>query len=518
MAIVRKLDTPEGQRRRLQVLSPADLKPIGEIEALTPEDVKAALLKAREAQKSWAKLSFDERGAYVLKALDVLVARQDEFIDVILQETPKTRNEVLMMDILTACDVMLYNAKKAKKLLRPEKRALHGLIGMTKKLEIHYQPLGVIGVVSPWNAPFILSLNPAVQALMAGNAVMIKPSSATPFSGGLVGKIFEEAGLPEGLVTMIQGDGATGQALLEVGVDKISFTGSEGIGKRVALTCGERFIPYSLELGGKNPFIVCADADIDNAAGGAVAGNFLNAGQYCGGNEIVYVEQAVAEAFTSKVVEIASGLRQAIDGEFDVGSLYTEDQLQLVEEQVQDAIDKGAKVLVGGKRNPHLKGLYFEPTVLGNLTDDMRCLNEETFGPVMCIVPVASVEEAVERTNATNYGLTACVWSKDIDKARDIGIRIQTGCIDINAFASSYGTIEAPFGGRKASGIGQVNGEAGMRSFCHTLPVQIDRFGGKQVASLYPKSDKDDKNFQKFLKFLYGTSFGRLIAMMRIFW
>lgn len=518
MAIVKKLETPEGARKRLQLVSPADMEPIGEIDVMTADEVKAALDKARLAQKSWAALSFKERGEYVLKGLDVLVARQDEFIDIILKETPKTLNEALMMDILTACDAMLYYAKQSEKLLKPEKRKLHGLIGMTKKLEIHYQPLGVVGVVSPWNAPFILSLNPTVQALMAGNAVMIKPSSATAFSGGLVGKIFEEAGLPEGLVTILQGDSSTGQALLEVGVDKISFTGSEGVGKHVAKTCSERFIPFSLELGGKNPLIVLADANLDYAAGGAVAGNFLNAGQYCGGNEIVYVEEAVAEEFTRKVVERASALRQSNTGEFDIGGLYTEDQLRLVEEQVEDAVAKGAKVLVGGQRNSKLEGLYFEPTVLADLTDDMRCLQEETFGPVMCIVPVPSAEEAIALTNATNYGLTASVWSKDIDKATAIGQRIETGAVDINAFAASYGTIEAPFGGRKASGIGQVNGQTGLRGYCHALPIQIDRSGGKQVAGMYPKSAKTDKGFQKFLKFLYGTSFGRKIAMMRIHW
>lgn len=517
MAIVKKLETPVGQRRRLQLISPADLEPIGEIEAMTPEDVRAALARAREAQRGWAKRSFEERAGYVLKALDVLVKRQDEFIDIILRETPKTRNEALMMDILTACDAMLYYARRAEKLLKPEKRRLHGLLGMAKKLEIHYQPLGVVGVVSPWNAPFILSLNPTVQALMAGNAVLIKPSSATAFSGAIVATLFEAAGLPEGLVTIIQGDGATGQALLEVGVDKISFTGSEGIGRQVAVTCGERFIPYSLELGGKNPLIVCADADLDNAAAGALAGNFLNAGQYCGGNEIVYVEEAVAEVFTRKVVELAKGLRQSDRGEFDVGALYTADQLSEVESQVQDAIDKGAKVLVGGRRNPALKGLYFEPTVLTGLTPDMRCLSEETFGPVMCIVPVVSAEEAVARTNATRYGLTASVWSKDVDRARRIGTSIETGCVDINYMASSYGTIEAPFGGRKASGVGQVNGPGGLRSYCHAQPVQIDRFGGK-FGALYPKSAKDDRNFQRFLTFLYGTAFGRMLAMMRVFW
>lgn len=515
MAIVKKLPCAEGERRQLEIISPADMKPIGVIDVMTDEEVAAALARAREAQKLWAKVSFKERSSYMLKALDILLAKQDEFIDVILKETPKTRNEAIAMDIFTAADSLLYYATSAEKILKPERRAVHGLIGMGKKLEIHYRPLGVIGIVSPWNAPFILSLNPAVQALMAGNAVMIKPSSATPFAGGLVGKLFEEAGLPEGLVTILQGDSGTGQALLEVGVDKISFTGSEGVGRHVGITCAQRFIPCSLELGGKNPFIVCADANLEHAAAGAIAGNFMNAGQYCGGNELVYVERSVATEFVRLVKERVDRLRQSNTGDFDVGALYTADQLKLVEEQVNDAIEKGATVVSGGKPNPNLEGLYFLPTVLTDVTDDMRVLTEETFGPVMTIVPLDNIEDAITRTNATNYGLTASVWSTDIEKAKRIGTAIDTGCVDINAYPSSYGTAEAPFGGRKASGVGQVNGPSGLRSYCHAQPVQVDRQGGKQMMSVYPRTAKADEGFQKMLNLLYGTRFGRWLVMLK---
>ena len=516
MAIVKKLQTVEGERRRLEIINPANMETIGEIEALSKDDVAEALARARVAQKAWSRLSFKQRGAYLLRALDVLVEKQDEYIEVILKDTPKTRNEALAMDIYTGMDSLLYYATKAEKFLKPEKRPLHGLGGVMKKLEIHYKPLGVIGVVSPWNAPFILSLNPAIQALMGGNAVLIKPSSATPFAGGLVGKLFEEAGLPKDLVTILQGDSATGQALLEVGVDKISFTGSEGIGRHVGITCAEQFIPCSLELGGKNPYIVCADADLERAAAGAVAGNFLNAGQYCGGNEIAYVEKSVAPEFIRLVKERATALRQSNSGEFDVGALYTADQLKLVEEQVAEAIAKGATVVAGGRRNPEFEGLYFEPTVLTDVTADMRIVKEETFGPVMTIIAIDSIDALVDEINASNYGLTASVWSKDIEKAKRIALSIDTGCLDVNAFASSYGTAEAPFGGRKASGIGQVNGAAGLRSYCHAQPIQVDRMGGKQMLSMYPKNAKDDEGFQKLLKFLYGTSFGRWLAMLTI--
>lgn len=514
MAIVKKLNAAPGEPRRLEIFCPADLKKIGEIESMTPEDIAAALQRARVAQKAWAKLSFKQRGEYMLKALDVLLERQDEFMDVILKDTPKARGEALTMDIFTAADSLLFYAKNAEKYLKPEKRKMHGVIGMTKKLEIHYKPLGVIGVVSPWNAPFILSLNPAIQALMGGNAVMIKPSSATPFAGGLVGKLFAEAGLPKDLVTIIQGDSAAGQALLEVGCDKISFTGSEGVGRHVGVTCAERFIPCSLELGGKNPFIVCADADLERAAAGALAGNFLNAGQYCGGNELTYIEASAKDEFLSHLKSRADKLTQATSGEFDVGAIYTADQLALVEELVDDAIQKGATVIAGGKRNPDLEGLYFLPTILTDVTDAMRITKEEAFGPVMCVIPFDKVEAVIETVNATNYGLTASIWSKDVEKAKAIGLQIDTGCIDVNAFAGTYGSAEAPFGGRKASGIGQVNGVTGLRSYCHAQPVQVDSGGGKSALSMYPKTAKADEGMQKFVKFLYGTKFGRFLAMI----
>ena len=516
MAIVTKLETPEGERRRLQLASPATLEPIGEIECLTPEDVGEALESARKAQEAWARLCFEERGKYMMRALGILLENQDEYIDVILSETPKTRNEALMMDIYAGCDSLHFYAREAAKLLRPEKKRLHGMVGIAKKLQVFYKPLGVVGVISPWNGPFILSLNPTVQALMAGNAVLLKPSSSTALSGGLVGRLFEAAGLPEGVLSVLQGDSRTGQALLEVGVDKISFTGSEEIGRHVAKCCAERFIPCTLELGGKNPVIVCADANLDHAAAGAIVGNFFNAGQYCGGTERVYVVESVAEEFIEKVVERASKLRQADEGEFDVGALYTADQLRIVTEHVDDAIAKGAKVLVGGRRNPSLKGLYYEPTVLTEVTDEMRVVKEETFGPVMTIVRVRDEEEAIRMSNDSNYGLTASVWTRDTRRGVEIGKRIDTGNIDVNDFPQTYGSAEAPFGGRKASGVGQVNGAAGLRGYCHAQPIQVDRFGGRQTAKRYPLSLKDDVGFQKFVRFLWGTALGRKLSMMRL--
>jgi acyl-CoA reductase-like NAD-dependent aldehyde dehydrogenase len=518
MAIATRVETPAGAPRRLRLASPATLEPIGEIELHSAADVEAALAAARRAQPAWAARSFAERARIMRRALEILLERQDDYVDVILRETPKTRTEALMMDIFAGCDSLHYYARKAERLLRTEKLRGHGVVGLGKKLRVVYKPLGVVGVISPWNGPFILSLNPTVQALMAGNAVILKPSSATPLSGRLVGDLFEAAGLPEGLLTVLLGDSAVGQALLEVGVDKISFTGSEATGRHVARTCAERFIPFTLELGGKNPVIVCADADLGRAAAGAIVGNFFNAGQYCGGTERVYVVEAVADEFIREVVQRASKLRQGSQGEFDVGAIYTAEQLELIEEHVADAVAKGAKVLVGGRRNPDLKGLYFEPTVLTDVTGAMRVLREETFGPVMSIVRVRDEDEAIRLANDTDYGLTASVWTRDERRGFEIARRIDTGNVDVNDFPQTYGSAEAPFGGRKHSGVGQVNGATGLKGYCFAQPIQIDRFGGRQTAGRYPISARADVGFQKFMRFLWGTRLGRRLAMLRLPW
>jgi len=516
MAIVTPLETPPGVRRRLRLASPATLEPIGEIELPTIEEVHAAIQAARKAQPAWAALPVKERARYMTKALKVLLERQDEFIQVLQRETGKPRTEALEMDIFAACDALQFYAKRSARFLRPERKRIHGVVGLSKQLRIVYRPLGVVGVISPWNGPFILSINPTIQALMAGNSVVLKPSSATPYSGKLVGDLFEAAGLPQGVLTVLLGDADTGAALMEAGVDKISFTGSVATGRKIAMACAERLIPCTLELGGKDPMVVLADADLDRAAGGAVAGAFMNAGQYCCGTERIYVVEAVADEFTRRVVERASKLRQAAGGEFDVGAMIWPRQLEIAEEHVADAVAKGAKVLVGGRRNPTLKGLYYEPTVLTNVTHDMLVMREETFGPILPIMRVRDEEEAIRLANDTVYGLAANVWTRNKRRGLGVAQRINSGSVCVNDMAMTYGVPEAPFGGWKNSGIGQVNGEIGLRGYCHIQPILIDRFGGKQTANKYPYSFQKDAGMQKFIRFLWGTRLGRWLSMRRL--
>jgi len=512
MAIVTRIESPAGQRQRLRLQSPATLEPIGEIEITTADEVRQAHEKARKVQPAWAALSVQERAQVLLRTLDLVVRRQDELIECVIRETGKSRSEVIQMEVFACCDALAYFGKRAPGFLRNQNRKLHGLLRFMKKLRIVYRPLGVVGIIAPWNGPVVMALNPTAQALVAGNAVLLKPSEVTPFSGQLVGEIFREAGVPDGVLQVLTGDGSTGAAIIESGVDKIAFTGSVATGKKVAVACAERLIPCTLELGGKDPMIVCGDADPEVAAAGALAGSFYNTGQYCCGTERVYVVESVAHAFTEAVQRRVATIRQGAEGEFDVGSMFWDKQLEIVEQHVNDAVEKGATVLAGGRRNPDLPGLYFEPTVLSGVTPDMLVMKNETFGPVLPIVTVRDEEEALRLANDTTYGLSATVWSKDSEKAVALAQRIESGGVCINDITLTYGCQEAPFGGLKESGVGQVNGEQGLKGYCHTMPIIVDRFGGKQVLSFYPFTAKKDQGIQKLIRMLWGTRIGRLLS------
>ena len=512
MAVVTPIDVAPGARRRLAISSPVNGEPIGEIEVQNASDVAAALERARKAQPAWAALPVGDRVRFVQRALGLLIERQDRIVEIVMRESGKPATEARMMEIFAACDSMTYWSKRAPRLLRSEKVPLHGLLRFTKTLELVYRPLGVVGVISPWNGPVILSLDPTVQALLAGNAVLLKPSEVTPFSGRIIADLFREAGLPEGVLELLVGDGETGAALCTAGVDKISFTGSVATGRRVAMACAERLVPCTLELGGKDPMIVCAAAALDAAAGGAIAGGFLNAGQFCCGTERVYVVEEVAERFIQKVVERTRALRQEKSGEFDVGAMFWPRQLEIVARQVDEAIAGGAKALVGGRKNARLGGYYYEPTVLVDVRDDMALMREENFGPVLPIVRVRDVDEAIARANDTSYGLGANVWTRDARLAGEIARRIDSGSVCINDLTMTYGVPEAPFGGRKESGVGHVHGRDGLRGYTQTLPIIRDRWGGKQAATHYPYTAARDEGMKKLVRFLYGTPLGRWLS------
>ena len=510
MAIVTALAAEGAGRRKLQLSSPVTLQEIGKIEVQTEQDIDAALKRARAAQKDWAKVSPAKRAKVLLRALEILLEKHEDYIDVFVEESGKIPIEALMIEIYAACDTLHFCATRGPKLLETRKKKLHGVFQILKKLQINYQPLGVVAVISPWNGPFILSLGPAVQAIMAGNAVLLKPSEVTPRSGALVGELLNEAGLPPGLLTVLNGDGETGAALVQAGVDKVRFTGSVRTGIKVAEACAKRLIPCALELGGKDAMIVCADADLELAAGGAVAGSLFNAGQYCCGTERIYVVDAVADKFIDMVVERVRSLRVGNTGESDIGAINWTNQMDIIERHVKDAVDKGATVLTGGRRCPNVEGLYYEPTVLTNVDHSMQVMTEETFGPIIPIVRVRDDEEALKLANDCQYGLSGNVWTKDEVKGVNLASRIETGSVCVNDMAMAYGIMEAPFGGRKLSGLGQVHGDEGLRAYTFAQSIVVDRFGGKPTKEQYfPYTAKKYSDVQKAMKIMWGTKVGR---------
>lgn len=508
MAIYEPIENQNG-RRAYRLRSPVDLEPIGELPCATREEVQEAVARAREAQAAWAQTTFDERAELMYRMVDVVIAQKDRIIDTVIRETGKPRSEAFSMEVYASCDSLVFYAKRAKKFLRREKRRLHGVMNFLKKAYVVYKPRGVVAVITPWNGPFVLSINPTVQAVMAGNAVVIKPSEVTPYSGALVAELFREAGAPEGLVQTVLGDGLTGADLIAAGPDKVSFTGSVATGRKIAMACGEKLIPHTLELGGKDAMVVCRDADLESAAKGALIGSCMNTGQYCCGTERIYVVEDVYDDFVAKVVAGAKELRQSSDvDDTDVGATFWDRQMKIIEDHVDEAIKQGAKVEVGGGRNPDLEGLYFQPTVLTEVTHDMKVMRDETFGPVVAIMKVANEDEAIRLANDSPYGLNGNVWTRDAARGIELATRIETGAASVNDMALSYGVNEVPFGGVKDSGVGMVNGPEGIRGYCHAMPIIVHRFGSGPVSS-YPYSAKSLEDMSKALQFFSGSKLGR---------
>ncbi len=511
MAIVEALESTD-DRRRLQVRSPASLEPIGDFTCATATEVQVAVAKARRAQQAWAARPIGERADLLWSLVDQFVKRQDDIVDSVLAETGKARSEAIGMEVFSPCDAISYYAKNGPKILATQKRKLHGVMRLSKTLRIVYQPLGVVGLITPWNGPIVLAATPLAQALIAGNAVVHKPSEVTPLSALVLKSLTEDAGFPDDLYQVVQGDGATGAALLEAGVDKVSFTGSVATGRKVAEVCARQLLPFTLELGGKDAMIVCADADLDRAAEGAVLGSCMNTGHYCCGTERIYVVESIYDEFVERVVARVKALRQGDRDEFDVGAVFWDRQLSIIESHMEDAVQKGARVLAGGRRNPDLKGLFFEPTVVTEVDHDMDVMTKETFGPIVSIKKVADEEEAIRMANESEYGLNGTVWTSDTERGIEIASRIHTGGVCVNDMTITYGIPEAPFGGRKSSGFGQVNGPEGLRGYCHAQPIIADRRGKGKIQGGYPYTRKNEDGMQKFIRMLFGTRVGRWMS------
>lgn len=511
MSIYKPLSSSNGVRR-LELRSPIDLKPSGELLCATTEEVQEAVRRARLAQPAWQALGFDKRAEYMLKMSRLILENKDEIMDSVIAETGKARSDAFTMEIFSSVDALQYYAKNAKKFLKPQKPKVHGMMGMLKRAELIFQPLGVVGIITPWNGPFVLALVQSCQALMAGNTAVVKGSEVTPNSTKLVEEYFRKAGLPADVFQVLMGDGKTGADLVQADVDKISFTGSVATGKKIGAICGERLIPFTLELGGKDAMIVCEDANLERAAQGAVIGSCMNSGHYCCGVERIYVVESIYDEFIRLVKKTVQSLRQGPELGFDedVGAIFWDKQMDIIEDHVKDAVERGAKIQVGGKRNPDQKGLYYLPTLVTDVNHDMKIMRDETFGPIVAVMKVRDENEAITLANDSYYGLSGTVWCGDDKRARSLAERMQTGSVCINDMTITYGIPATPFGGVKNSGLGLVNGPTGLRGYCQLKPVLYDKRPKAAMANAYPNTTKRAQGIIGFADFIWKkTSIGK---------
>ncbi len=475
---VQTFPSPVAATRELISFDPATGDEIGRVPLSSGEAVKAAVERARAAQPGWADRPFRERRKIILRARQILLDQRDEVAKLISRETGKPIAEAVAMEIVPTLDATHYYATNAQYLLEPQKIDVgqYGLMGRSSRLV--YKPLGVVGIISPWNFPLATPAQEVVMALMAGNSVVLKPSELTPLIALKIGEIFTQAGLPSHVFEIVTGDGATGAALIDARVDKVLFTGSVFTGKRVAAAAAQYLIPVVLELGGKDPMIVLADADINNAARGAVWGAFANSGQACASVERCYVHESIAPKFIELVVAATRNLKQGLSAanETDIGSMSNERQLAIVSEHVENARAAGAKILTGGRRAANLPGWFYEPTVLTNVNHRMTIMRDETFGPVLPIMTFKNEAEAIELANDTVFGLTASVWTRNIAKGKHIAELIHAGTVMVNEAVYTHGIAQTPWGGIKESGYGRTHGRLGMLELVNPQHVHVNRF------------------------------------------
>jgi succinate-semialdehyde dehydrogenase/glutarate-semialdehyde dehydrogenase len=481
--------TTAGPRPTRTVTSPVDGSALGEVPVCTPDDVALAVERARAAQAAWAALPVGRRTAVARRFAALLLDHEEELLDLIQAEAGKARLHAFVefADVpLTAA----YYARTAPRLLRPRRR--RGAIPVLTRTLEHRRPVGVVGVVSPWNYPLTLAVSDAIPALLAGNGVVLKPDSATPLTALRAVELLAEAGLPDGLLGAVTGPGAElGPAMIDR-VDYVMFTGSTATGREIAARCAARLIGFSAELGGKNAAIVLDDADLARAVEGVVESCFAGAGQVCVSIERLYVTDGVYDAFVPALVDRVARMRVGPGPDWDVemGSLVSAERLAAVAAHVEDAVAKGARVLVGGHPLPEAGPYFYAPTLLTDVPDDARLAREETFGPVVAVYRVADADEAVARANDTEYGLNASVWSRRHGPA--VAARLRAGTVNVNeGYVAAWGSHDAPMGGMGQSGVGRRHGAEGLLKYTEAQTVAQQRLlpaapSGPLAGARYP--------------------------------
>jgi acyl-CoA reductase-like NAD-dependent aldehyde dehydrogenase len=514
-------------RAQIECTNPATGARLGNVPAASPEDVQAAVERARRAQKRWAQSSFAQRRAVLGRMLDHILAHIDEICAAVVEDSGKTWENALLGEVMTVCNKIQWLMRNGEKHLKPE-RVPSGLL-MHKRGRIEYRPLGVVACIVPWNYPFQNIFGSLVAPLIAGNAVIVKASEAVAWSTQRFQKIADEAleleGFSKDTVQIINGFGETGAALVRAGVQKILFIGSVGNGRRIIEGSAQHLTPVVMELGGKDPMIVCEDASLDQALHSALGGCFINLGQNCIASERIIVLDGIYERFVAAVKDYTATLRQGAPGtnpggpgSLDVGAITTPQQLKVIDTLVTDALARGARALVGGAplAGP---GTFYPPTILVDVTPDMRIAREEVFGPVMLIMRARDDAHAIELANATEFALQSSVFSKDSKRGERLAAAVEAGGCCINDFGMCYLNQDLPFGGVKYSGFGRMNGRDGLRAYTNAKAVLSDRFGFSVLPKLYPVKPGDYAKARSSVRLLFARGlsarFSALLSLLR---
>jgi acyl-CoA reductase-like NAD-dependent aldehyde dehydrogenase len=498
----------------IEVHNPATGALIATLPVDSPEAVATTVARVRRNQPEWEAMGIEGRHHWLGKLRDWLLDNQERVLDTMQLETGKVRADASNEPGYLA-DLINFYGSKAASFIGEESVRPHSPLLASKKLRIQYRPHPVVGIISPWNFPLILSLGDAIPALQAGCAVVVKPSEFTPLGVAEVVEAWKtEIGGPD-VFDCVHGTGETGGALVD-GVDFIQFTGSDRTGRKVMARAAETLTPVSLELGGKDPMIVLADADLDRAANAAAWGGMMNSGQICMSVERIYVEEPAYDEFVGKLTAEVGRLRQGPDDSSspkDVGAMTSPNQTAIVEEHVSDALASGARALTGGKRAEG-PGDYFEPTVLVDVDHSMKVMRDETFGPVVGVMKVGNAEEAIRLANDSPYGLSGSVFGER-ERAEQVARRVECGAINVNDVLINYFAMDVPMGGWKQSGIGFRHGEPGIKKYCRSESLVITRFGGKREPTWYPYTKGRRRLLAPISRFFGARDWRRKLGLKR---
>src|SRR5579859_1531441 len=497
-------------------IDPATGQVLDRIAKTPPEKLIDIVARARASQRQWSAVPVRKRCAQLAILREKMMASRNAFADAVVSESGKPRAEALFADVFVSLDTAVYFAKNGARLLQPERVPHHSTAAKAKSGRLVYEPVGVIGIISSWNYPLAIPMSQIVPAVAAGNAVLCKTSEFTPRCGALFEQLFIDAGFPENLVTVVQGDGEVGQALVDASRDKIVFTGSIATGRTVAVACARKLIPSVLELGGKDAMIVLADANLGVASSAAVWGSFTNCGQVCLSVERLFVERSIEEKFLALCVEKTKKLRigPGSDPATDIGPLIRPQHVRRMTDLIADAVSRGARVLCGGMPRTDLGPNFFAPTVIAGVNSSMRLFQEETFGPILAVQSVANADEAVSHANDSEFALAASVWTGDNSRGQAIASRLRAGAVMINDAISYFGIAEAPHGGCAASGWGRTHGKTGLLEMVRTKYIDTDRLPGREKPWWYRYGADLERAADAFLRFEFG---GGLAAKLRNF-